>query len=267
MPMHYIFHVIIDNCWLKAGTEVFSGFNISTCICINQASPGTITISNTIMFDGVTSAKILDSDGIYLFNCEIYGTYIYIRRSAHSILSNNVFHTDFLKSSLALMDNTNFSILTNTFQGGSIDIFNSSYLTINENIVQESHSSIHLLSSHNNLITWNKIINNELGLALASSSNNLVHHNTFTNNTVQAYDSGRNNTWYDPETLEGNWWSDYNGTGVYTFDYDATDYYPLLPVEEKSSSNELMVAIVISLITLGLSSAIVILLIKRSKNS
>ncbi len=66
-------------------------------------------------------------------------------------------------------------------------------------------------------------------------------HNAFINNswqdldveyTSQAFDWGQNNNWYNDISLEGNYWSDWSGIGVYELDsYSGetsnSDPYPL----------------------------------------
>ena len=51
------------------------------------------------------------------------------------------------------------------------------------------------------------------------STSNFVHHNNFINNnptgSSQSYDNGTGNIWYDQDTMEGNYWSDYSGSGTY----------------------------------------------------
>ena len=67
----------------------------------------------------------------------------------------------------------------------------------------------------------------------SSSKTNTIHHNNFVDNnpsgTSQAYDGGTKNVWFDSQNLEGNYWSDWSGTGSYSIDgYGGTvDSYPL----------------------------------------
>ena len=108
------------------------------------------------------------------------------------------------------------------------------------------------LSGRNNIVRWNTISHNIWGLTLSSSAN-LIANNTFfmnrdgidisairtmvldvvhnttryvyssTNNTIysnvfrknnrSASDQGQNQ-WYNPVTLRGNYWDDYNGTDI-----------------------------------------------------
>ena len=67
------------------------------------------------------------------------------------------------------------------------------------------------------------------------NSINFIHHNNFIDNNLndtfnsQAYDDSTNTRWYDSRTHEGNYWSDWNGTGPYALDGSAHsfDLYPL----------------------------------------
>ncbi len=80
--------------------------------------------------------------------------------------------------------------------------------------------------------------NGEYGINIHYSDNILIHHNNFVDNNLggsyrgfsQAYDRGGNkNTWYDPETKEGNYWSDLGDKCTYKIDGKAhsKDLYPL----------------------------------------
>ncbi|MHA1686441.1 MAG: NosD domain-containing protein [Candidatus Heimdallarchaeaceae archaeon] len=108
-------------------------------------------------------------------------------------------------------------------------------------------AGIELYNLNNSAITYNTLFRNIYGVYIAYDIyyntiegyvericyNNTVHHNNFIENNLngssQAYDAGINNTWYDPQTLEGNYWSDWNGTGVYAIDGPANSFdpYPL----------------------------------------
>jgi parallel beta-helix repeat protein len=97
-------------------------------------------------------------------------------------------------------------------------LYSSSNNTIsNNNITANNHDGIMLDSSSNNTISNNNITNNDHGIGLYFSSNyNRVFHNNFINNTHQVYSSGSVNIWDDGYPSGGNYWSDYNGTDVYS---------------------------------------------------
>jgi len=117
---------------------------------------------------------------------------------------------------------------------------------------------------HDNLIFNNKLIRNDYGIYMwytdnteisynliqdnlgrgvgigMNSEGNIVHHNRFIDNCpryppgssqgFQDYDESPNNLWYDPSSKEGNYWSDWNGTGpyrIYSFEGAVYDLYPL----------------------------------------
>jgi len=48
------------------------------------------------------------------------------------------------------------------------------------------------------------------------SSNNSVFHNNFIDNAVQVYSSASTNVWDNGYPSGGNYWSDYNGTDLYS---------------------------------------------------
>jgi hypothetical protein len=51
---------------------------------------------------------------------------------------------------------------------------------------------------------------------LTSSSNNTLYHNNFVNNTLQAGSDSPTNTWDNGYPSGGNYWSDYNGSDLYS---------------------------------------------------
>jgi len=71
---------------------------------------------------------------------------------------------------------------------------------------------------HKNTIVGNTVSSfSEFGIRLKSSSNNRIFHNNFINNTNQALATAASgNAWDDGYPLGGNYWSDYNGTDLYS---------------------------------------------------
>ncbi|MCG3219849.1 MAG: right-handed parallel beta-helix repeat-containing protein, partial [Candidatus Heimdallarchaeota archaeon] len=112
-------------------------------------------------------------------------------------------------------------------------------LTIKENTIQENFEGITIFAGAGlpatNIIIKNNIIKQSVyyGVSLYSySHDNIVHHNNFEDNyptgTSQAKDDGTNNVWYDDSVDEGNFWSDWSGSGSYAIDGTAgsVDLYP-----------------------------------------
>ncbi|MHA1911368.1 MAG: NosD domain-containing protein [Candidatus Kariarchaeaceae archaeon] len=258
-------HVLISDCWLKSGDEFFgfypSGVNVSSGILVYSIAPNTISIVNNVFVEGVQAVSAHSLNGIFLSDNIVYDTRIISFDATNVQIVNNEFHN----GTIEVQYLNDSEIRSNSCFEGGIHILKSFNITIHGNFAKDGDRGIYLFYTHNNLITWNNLINNEYGLSLAFSHNNLIHHNTFINNSrMQAGNFGSNNIWYDPETLEGNWWSDYNGTGVYTFDYGATDYYPLIFPEEDSNLFEVIALIItLTLVIVGLSTAIILYLKKR----
>jgi thermitase len=92
-------------------------------------------------------------------------------------------------------------------------------------------------STNNNSICRNLVIGNQVGVYFYSSNsrNNIFYHNSFISNTVQVCRKDTDNFW--DNGLEGNYWSDYNGTDAngdeigdtpYIVYGNNTDRYPLM---------------------------------------
>jgi len=110
----------------------------------------------------------------------------------------------------------------------------STFNEFNQHGISFASGNLQELVSHNE-ISRNILRNNSYyGIKInVISSNNTFHHNSFIDNGYlpQAYDSSENdNTWYDPTTKEGNYWSDLIECESYTLageDDKVSDRYPL----------------------------------------
>jgi len=113
---------------------------------------------------------------------------------------------------------------------------NSYDLKITNNTITHNKMNGISLSSYtsfevtNNLIAYNELYGIDApGWILWG----IIHHNTFIDNnlggTAQANDVDGGTVWYDVDTLEGNYWSDWSGTGPYYLEGTAgnADPYPL----------------------------------------
>lgn len=212
--------------------------------------------------------SIQDSDNIIITNNTIINADdcgISIGYSDNCIISQNRLSGHF--SSIRLENTKNITICDNSFipavesfycsdisyvniqnnycEGGLrlYDCYNS---TINNNTIMEAFVSSDLADgghgifavSSNCLYINNRFENNELyGIYLFSvydpCKNNTLFHNLFLNNNLngnqQAADDGQDNIWYNVDIFQGNYWSDWNGTGSYLIDGTANSYdlYPL----------------------------------------
>lgn len=119
--------------------------------------------------------------------------------------------------------------------GGYSLIINDICIISSNTLSNNDYFGMQLERADNNVIVFNEIsINGNYGIRLVDgSNNNKIHHNNFSSNShpsnSQGYDSGYNNTWYDAEAQEGNYWSDWSGSGSYAIDGSAgsVDLYPL----------------------------------------
>ncbi|MBA7578428.1 hypothetical protein ES708_20290 [subsurface metagenome] len=161
---------------------------------------------------------------------------IYLRYSGSSTVANNTCSNNgygiglYYSSSSTVANNT---CSNNDWEG--ISPVYSDHSTVANNTCNNNWYGILLYYSDFCVVTYSLLQENRYyGVYLRyDSDNNLIHHNTFVDNnlggTSQAFDDCTNNFWYDTETLEGNYWSDWSGTGSYTINGYAgsIDLYPL----------------------------------------
>ncbi len=95
---------------------------------------------------------------------------------------------------------------------------NSHYNNITRNNMTNSTQSVILVSSSNNTFSGNIVANTFIGVTLTSSSTNKFYHNTFMSSIRNAHIVTPNytNFWDDSYPSSGNYWSDYNGTDLYS---------------------------------------------------
>ena len=116
-------------------------------------------------------------------------------------------------------------------------LYHSNNNTVSDNFASNDSYCGILLCGHSseNIIIRNTIKDNAIGIALTGWEN-LIYHNNFINNQNQTeMIESHNNTW--DNSLEGNYWSNYNGTDTnqdgigdtpYLIDVNNQDNYPLM---------------------------------------
>jgi parallel beta-helix repeat protein len=165
------------------------------------------------------------------YNCSVNGNQIftithiglYFQESANLTVINSQFENIDIFS--IRLQNSNFSDISSNLMSDSrytLYLFNS-----HENIIRTNNFQLNFFgpfitaSSQFNIIDYNFFYNNtNEGIYLESGAFNVIHHNSFYFNnllgTSQALDNGQNNTWYDEELSEGNFWNEHNtSTGPY----------------------------------------------------
>lgn len=129
-------------------------------------------------------------------------------------------------NSLACYTAYNSSVYENRIENGIQGILltrSSRYNKIYRNTVINNTYGVfvyspYLSASTSNDIFGNVIKNNEYGL-VSSGRNNRFYHNNLISNTEQARGSGVDNVWDDGYPSGGNYWSDYNGTDLFSGPY------------------------------------------------
>ena len=242
----YYEHVVVDKALTLIGNNKFKttidGQGNGTVIYITSDN---VTITGfTIQNAGSTSGL----NGIYIYrssynnisNNIIEGNYngIYLYDSTNNtITNNNVLNNDFgiwVSASNKNTITTN-NISTNNLHGAYISNSTNNFILKN-NISTNNQHGIQIDYSDNNIISCNNILKNRIrGLLLFYSKNNTIFHNNFINNTGSL--SSINSTNSFDNGIEGNYWSNYNGTdnnkdGIgdtpYVIDGDNKDTYPLM---------------------------------------
>lgn len=161
------------------------------------------------------------------------------------------------------------NICSNNGDNGIHLYFSDSSTVANNTCINNNYRGIWLSYSDFCVVTNNLLQENEgYGVYLRSSSyNNLIYHNTFVDNnlggTSQAFDDGKKNKWYDPETKEGNYWSDLGNECTYKIDGDAhsKDLYPLNRAQ--SCPNPIAVKILSIVLPLLVSVAILAFVVPK----
>ena len=101
-----------------------------------------------------------------------------------------------------------------------VDLNGRSNVTIKNIIITKFYYGIYLYYSSNSSIVRNTITaNNYCGIYLGYSSNNSIYDNNFVDNARNAYSYNSMNVWDNGYPSGGNYWSDYNGTDLYSDPY------------------------------------------------
>lgn len=242
-----VFYVDTDN-------TLISNFRIqsSGCACAGYCG---INIESNHKNINITDSNII-SDG---FGIQMD------RAQSVSITYNNI--TGCNDFCMVLHDSTRVSILENNIQDNifGINIVGSTQTVVFNNNITRSHDGISLTKSDNNTITYNNITSNGMyGIYISQSNDNVFHHNSLMANSDQVSNHNSTNIWDDGS--EGNYWSDYNGTGStpYVIDAENQDNHPLLQNrgQEELMPTWLVPAVILVSVALG---ALIVFLVRIKK--
>lgn len=240
-------HFVISSCYFETngtGILITKVANNSATVANNvfiSNYDGAISISNTsfvrienntgkLNFFGIS---VLYCIGPIIINNSFYGGIsidhktwygIILGNSNNSYVINNTInnfnHGIFVINCFDSLFENNFCL--NTRQSGSFYFYWCSNMVLKDNLVYNNLQSNGIEFYNTN---FSRIYNNtihfcaQFGISLLSSSyNNYIYHNNLLYNddsSSQAFDEGINNIWYNETLIDGNFWSDWVGTGVY----------------------------------------------------
>ena len=181
---------------------------------------------------------------------------IYVYYTSESEIKGNI--CNYCDYGLALSNSDKNQLENNTCIDCiyGLTLYHCDYNTILNGSYQYGYFGIAIGYSENNIIIYNNISkNSHYGIIMEfDSDNNTIHHNIFIDNYTPSYSQasdsgGENNLWYDEEALEGNYWSDWTGSGGYEIDGTAgsIDLYPLsLSTTNKGGAPQLLFIITIA---------------------
>ncbi|MCE7745392.1 MAG: hypothetical protein GPJ52_09695 [Candidatus Heimdallarchaeota archaeon] len=205
-----------------------------------------LTVRNQILEDTTMGIVVYHSPLAQLYNntCNNNGWGINIAtESPYSIINNNTCSNNYYFGIGMNYVSSYTTISNNTIEGNldrgisltrisNTDVFNN---TFKDNLVGIKLS----ISSFNSIFSNKFESNTEYGIYLRSSSNsNELYHNILIDNNLlgqsQAYDECYNNKWYEETLNQGNYWSDWTGSGSYQIDgfTNAIDPCPTFPYSE-----------------------------------
>jgi parallel beta-helix repeat protein len=263
----------ISNCSfannVHAGVFLFNSNNnhVHNNTFLNSRFGISLTDSDSnVMYDNKVSGsesgiRVTGSSKNLIYDNKVSGSEagILLSDSDKNTVTNNTLSSNIDNGILLESANSNF-LLNNTAQDNEnvgVNLSSSSNNTLLFNHVSHNQYGIQLLNSDNCTINENKVFNNSWGILLSTSggnslwhnnvrgsqqgihidhsSNNTIINNNFINNT-QPLDSINSTSLLD-NGLEGNYWSNYNGTDA---NHDAIGDTPYTLAENNTDNQPLM---------------------------
>ncbi len=228
---------VVSNIIFSAGDVGIRAINCDTLLIskngISKTEVGILIESVESIFYETANYPIIQfnnisqSNNIGLSLKEIIGAFIYSNKIEESRYKG--ISAEGIVSTLISRN----SILQNGLNG--IFLYKCSENMIEKNSISYNDGNgLHLMNSNNISINYNYFHHNrDYGVYIDYESywNQIDHNEFYSNNQMgesQAYDDGEENLWYNPTTLEGNFWSDFE-SGDYEIDgaSNSADTYPL----------------------------------------
>jgi parallel beta-helix repeat protein len=191
-------------------TTIIDGSRIGTVVSITQ---------NNINITGFTVRNSGGEEPLFA-GIQLY-TASYCNISGNEI-TNNYYGIDLIfYSNYNIVSRNN--ITANNKAGIMFGVQSSNNAVVKNNIMTNNEEGILICGSSNyNIISGNNITANKMigvGVVTDSSHNVIYHNNIIKNIYKQAAIESGNNLWDDGYPSGGNYWSDYNGTDLYSGPY------------------------------------------------
>jgi len=139
----------------------------------------------------------------------------------NTICNNIIINNDW--NGIHLKYDCNYNVISsntllNNRNGINIEVNSSDNYVLKNYIAESEWDGIDLKGSQNNKIKGNTITNCFTGMYLGfeTDNKNIIYHNNFMNNMYQVTCYSAPNIWDDCYPSGGNYWSDYNGTDLFS---------------------------------------------------
>jgi parallel beta-helix repeat protein len=195
---------------------------------------GTVVRKNTVeMYDVHSAARWF---GFTLYSASD----VVIRENTVTVYEDRIYYTQVYGYNVDYGHGIDIvhNVVENALVGFS---FLSVKFTATDNIARNNYFGFSLIYSNENTIARNSISNSEIGIELRNCFSNTIYHNNLIDNVQQVEIIDSDNYWYNPDLLEGNFWSNYwgqddgsngrvagDGVGDTNLPHEGVDPYPLM---------------------------------------
>lgn len=192
-------YIIIDKSITLRGVNnnqiIINGFNFGFNISTNNVTLLDLTIQNC------STALMIENNTTTLANISIKN--ITIQNSMYGMYIQNT-----TLSKITYVNIINCTL--EDYQSVGIYLSNTSYLLIDNNSINETHTAINITNnSNNNTLSNNSFNTNSISINIKSSYNNIIYNNMFINSSAYHAFDDTTNRWNT--TTHGNYWDDYTG--------------------------------------------------------
>ncbi|MCE7745684.1 MAG: hypothetical protein GPJ52_11185 [Candidatus Heimdallarchaeota archaeon] len=263
-------YFIIRNCYFETGE---TGISLSdnangTATLINNTFVNNIramelfglsglTVINNTGYGNCMGIDLWKNYNSLIKNNYFFGVGTYIPSYSYGIRAYSLHHSQIInntiencESGIVLLNSNINYLINNTIiecqQTSSIELEKSNYNIVMGNTILNNtgQDGIRLKTASLNILSYNHIencTNYSINVHTTDCKENIIHHNNLINNTdtgSQGKDNGLDNIWEEEAVLEGNFWSDWSGTGNYSLDGTSGnfDYHPLNETHENNWS-------------------------------